>query len=76
MDKFVHHENYLAAMSFCFRRNIKIYPVPKNQKEYYIEVNNNGKLIRSPKTYKLKDWSNKIMELYVHYYNKLSPSDN
>ena len=70
------YDDYLKAISFCFRHNIKIYAVPKNQKEYYVEVNNNGRITRSPEAYTLKEWSDKIIELYVHYYRKLAPRDN
>ena len=41
-------ENYLRHISFCIDNNIKIYAVPKTQREYYVEVNDNGKIIRSP----------------------------
>ena len=67
--------NYLKAISYCIDNGIKIYAVPKTQKEYYIEVNDNGHLIRSPETYGLKEWSDKIIELYTFYYYKHNPTD-
>ena len=67
--------NYLKAISYCIDNNIKIYAVPKTQREYYVEVNDNGKIIRSPEAYKLNEWSDKIVELYTFYYYKHNPTD-
>jgi len=66
----------INAIGFCVERNIKVYAVPKNDKEYYVEVNDNGNIIRSPVTYGKKEWSEKIYELYVHYYKKYNANDN
>ena len=65
--------NCLQAISYCFKHNIRIYPVPKNQKEYYLNVYNNGIMTRSPCTYKLNEWSDKVFELYLFYYYKHNP---
>ena len=67
--------NYLKAISYCIDNGIKIYAVPKTQREYYVEVNDNGKIIRSPEAYKLNEWSDKIVELYTFYYYKYNPTD-
>ncbi len=67
--------NYLKAISYCIDNNIKIYAVPKTQREYYVEVNDNGQIIRSPEAYKLNEWSDKIVELYTFYYYKYNPTD-
>ena len=64
----------INAIAFCVDKGIKVYAVPKNDKEYYVEVNDNGQIIRSPVTYGKKEWSEKIYELYVHYYKKYNPS--
>jgi len=64
----------INAIGFCVDKGIKVYAVPKNDKEYWVEVNNNGNITRSPVTYGKKEWSEKIYELYVHYYKKLSPN--
>ena len=37
---------------------------------------NNGNITRSPVTYGKKEWSEKIYELYVHYYKKYNANDN
>ena len=64
----------INAIAFCVDKGIKVYAVPKNDKEYYVEVNDNGQIIRSPVTYGKKEWSEKIYELYVHYYKKYNAS--
>ena len=64
----------INAIAFCVEKGIKVYAVPKNDKEYYVEVNDNGQIIRSPVTYGKKEWSEKIYELYVHYYKKYNAS--
>jgi hypothetical protein len=68
-------KSYLKAISYCIDNGIKIYAVPKNQREYYVEVNDNGNIIRSPEAYGLKQWSDKIIELYTFYYYKHNPTD-
>ena len=65
----------INAIGFCVDKGIKVYAVPKNDKEYYVEVNDNGNIIISPVTYGKKEWSEKIYELYVYYYKKHSPND-
>ena len=60
-----HHE----AMSWCLKNNIKIYPkVAKNG--FRIEINDNGKLIRSPKVYSDLEVQLKMWELYLYFYKK------
>ena len=65
----------INAIAFCVDKGVKVYAVPKNDKEYYVEVNDNGNIIRSPVTYGKKEWSEKIYEIYVHYYSKYNPND-
>ena len=64
-----HLEN-LKAKSWCLANGIKIYIVPiQYRKECYIEVDNNGKITRSPKKYKNQNIaSEKIWELNYHFY--------
>ena len=60
-----HHK----AMSWCLKNNIKIYPkVVKNG--FRIEINDNGKLIRSPKVYSDLEVQLKMWELYLYFYKK------
>lgn len=61
---------YLQAKSWCLKNNIKIYIVPiRNKKECYIEVDNNGSITRSPKTYKNQSIaSEKIWDLNLFFF--------
>ena len=63
---------YLKAQSWCLKNNIKIYIVPiKGKKKCFVEINDNGELIRSPHTYtSQKDASDKIWDLYLYFYDK------
>lgn len=63
---------YLEAKSWCLAHGIKIYIVPiQYRKDVYIEVDNNGKITRSPKTYKnQKIASDKIWDLNLHLFEK------
>jgi hypothetical protein len=52
-------DEHHLAMSWCFKNNIKIYPkVVKDG--YRIEVNDNGKIIRSPKIYTKSEMESKV----------------
>ena len=63
---------YLKAQSWCLDNNIKIYIVPiQFKKECFIEIFNNGSLIRSPKKYNdQSEASSKIGDLYIYLYNQ------
>lgn len=63
---------YFDAQSWCLKNGIKIYIVPiRNRKSCYIEVNDNGKLTKSPIIYKNQSIaSDKIWELYLHLYDR------
>ena len=63
---------YLEAKSWCLAHNIKIYIVPiRNRKDVYVEVDNNGKITRSPHTYKdQKIASDKIWDLNLYLYEQ------
>jgi hypothetical protein len=63
---------YLEAQSWCLKNNIKIYIVPiANKKECTIEINNNGKIIKSPLEYKnQKIASDKIWDLFLYLYKQ------
>lgn len=65
---------YLEAKSWCIANGIKIYIVPiRNRKECYVEVDNNGKITRSPHTYKNQSIaSSKIWDLNLHIYRENS----
>ncbi len=63
---------HLVAKSWCLEQGIKIYIVPiRNKKECFIEIDNNGKITRSPKTYKNQSIaSEKIWELNIYLFEK------
>ena len=63
---------YLQAQSWCLKNNIKVYIVPiQYKKECFVEIFDNGSLIRSPKKYKDQtEASNKMWDLYLYLYNK------
>jgi len=60
------------AFQWCVENGIKIYCLPNKQgdKIFEIEINDNGKTIRSGKKYKKEQVDMKIWELYCHYYTK------
>jgi len=62
---------YLKAQSWCLENNIKVYIVPvKGSKAVFLEINDDGTLIKSPHTYtSQKDASDKIWDLYLYLYN-------
>ena len=60
-----------TAMSWCLKRNIKIYIVPLKNGLKTLFINDSGAIIKSHKFYKNdKIASEKIWELYVHIYKK------
>ena len=61
---------YLEAKSWCLANGIKIYIVPiQNRKDVYVEVDNNGKITRSPKTYKNQSIASEVIwDLNLHIY--------
>ena len=63
---------YLEAKSWCLAHGIKIYIEPiRNSISCYIEVDNNGRITRSPHTYKdQKIASDKIWDLNLYLHNK------
>jgi len=67
--KMINHETSLRAMGWCINNGIKIYPLPKGS-YYELEINDNGKLIRSGKTYTAAKWADKVYELYTYYYDR------
>jgi len=64
---------YFDAQSWCLKQGIKIYIVPmRNRKECFIEVDDNGKITKSPKTYKNQSIaSDKIWDLYLHMHETI-----
>tara|TARA_Y100000052_G_C2955075_1_gene89551 strand:- start:3554 stop:3757 length:204 start_codon:yes stop_codon:yes gene_type:complete len=58
-------------MSWCLKRNIKIYIVALQSGYKTLYINDSGAIIKSHKFYKTdKEASEKIWDLYVHIYKK------
>ena len=70
------HQN---AMAFCVAYGITIYPKLTKNGEYMlnIRIDRNGliKNIESPVTYRNHQLSEKIYELYLHYFMKMADDD-
>ena len=62
------HPESLKAFSWCMERNIRIYPIP-SANQFKIVIDNGASKIVSPKLYDKDEWSEKIWELYRHFYN-------
>jgi len=62
------HPESLKAFSWCLERNIRIYPIP-SASQFKIVIDNGASKIVSPKLYDKDEWSDKIWELYRHFYN-------
>lgn len=57
-------------MQWCLKNNIKISPFAHNTFEWYIDININGKINRSPQVFKKTEiWEN-IHNYYKYYYDK------
>ena len=62
-------DKHYAAMSFCFKNEIYIYPkVAKGG--YTIEIQDKNKYLVSPVVYTKKEMEYKIWELYLYFYDK------
>jgi hypothetical protein len=70
------HQN---AMAFCVAYGVTIYPKLTKNGEYMlnIRIDRNGliKNIESPVTYRNHQLSEKIYELYLHYFMKMADDD-
>ena len=63
------HAESLKAFKWCVERNIRIYPIP-SATQYQIVIDNGASKIVSPKLYDKDEWSDKVWELYRHFYNE------
>ena len=59
----------LTAISWCFRNDIRAYPVPSGGL-YQIIIESGLEVIKSPKRYNDSEWHEKIWEIYWFYYNQ------
>ena len=63
------HAESLKAFKWCVERNIRIYPIP-SATQYQIVIDNGANKVISPKLYDKTEWSDKVWELYRHFYNE------
>ena len=63
------HTESLKAFNWCVERNIRIYPIP-SATQYQIVIDNGANKVISPKLYDKDEWSDKVWELYRHFYNE------
>jgi O-glycosyl hydrolase len=64
----VYSEDMASCMSYCLSIGIKIYMLGSVKNEHKIQVNNNGKITTSPEAYSITEATDKIWELYCHFY--------
>ena len=55
-------------MSYCLANGIKIYMLGSVKDEHQVQVNNNGKVTTSDEVYSITDATDKVWELYCHFY--------
>ena len=56
------------CMSYCLSSGIKIYMLGSVKDEHKVQVNNNGKITTSEETYSITEATDKVWELYCHFY--------
>lgn len=70
MGTYVYTPKEDLAYKWCINNNVKIYPKPKSQTEWYLIVNVNGVEKQSPEAYKKNEiWKN-LFKFYTYYYDK------
>lgn len=70
MGKYLPTEEDMKAASWCLNNGIKISPYPEAPGSWWIDIEINGKVNRSPYKYsKLNVWQT-LHEFYRYYYNK------
>jgi hypothetical protein len=64
----VYSEDMAESMSYCLANGIKIYMLGAINSEHKIQINNNGKITTSPESYSITSATDKVWELYCHFY--------
>lgn len=59
----------LKAISWAFRNDLRAYPIVSGT-EYHIMIESGLKRIKSPQTYKKEELTEKLWDIYIHYYDK------
>ncbi len=70
MGNYTASDKEQTAFMWCVRNGIKVAPRAKNNKEWYLTINVNGKVAESPIAYeKIEIWK-QLYKFYLYYYNK------
>ena len=64
----VYADDMAKCMSWCLANGIKIYMLGAINNEHKIQINNNGKITTSPEAYSITSATDKVWELYCHFY--------
>ena len=64
----VYSEDMRDCMSYCLANGIKIYMLGAINGEHKVQVNNNGKITTSSESYSITSATDKVWELYCHFY--------
>ena len=59
----------LKAISWAFRSDLRAYPVVSGT-QYHIVIESGLKRIKSPQTYSKEELTEKLWDIYLHYYDK------
>lgn len=76
--KFYPGKIHVNAMVYCVSKGITIYPLFKKKELILIiriEKGKDVKIIESPKTYKQKELTRPIYEIYLTYFKKMVSSE-
>ena len=72
----IRRQQYIP-MSWCLKHGIKAYPVAISNAELYVEINDNGKIIKGKTLYNSKgnvkgeeNWWDAIFRIYNYLYTK------
>lgn len=64
----VYADDMAKCMSYCLANGIKIYMLGAINGEHKVQVNNNGKITTSSEAYSIIHATDKVWELYCHFY--------
>lgn len=70
MGSYIASETEQAAYMWCIRNGIKIAPSANSNTEWYLTIDVNSKVAKSPIAYeKIEVWK-QLYKFYLYYYNK------
>tara|TARA_R110000824_G_scaffold45177_3_gene130831 strand:+ start:7172 stop:7507 length:336 start_codon:yes stop_codon:yes gene_type:complete len=70
MGNYTATDREIDAYVWCVRNDIKITPSAKSSTEWYLDIIINGRISRSPSTYKKMEIWKQLYKFYLYYYNK------